>query len=234
MANTGGLSPICFYDPRKGYGAGVKNPFSIKLGWAIKLDMAANIIDETVVYSGWTVLRRIALQMPGGAIVERHIESHGNAAAVLPYDPIRRTAILVSMPRAPVLEAEDADLLEAIAGALDGEAPEACCRREALEEAGVQLGSLERVVQIWAMPTLSSERVTLFLAPYRAADRVGAGGGVDGEHESITVHELRLEALSRAAAEGRLQDAKTLCLVLALQLRHPELFQNVSAAPRCG
>ncbi len=76
------------------------------------------------------------------------------------------------MPQAPVIEAKDADLLEAITGALDGEVPEVCCRREALEEAGVQFGPLEEVAQIWTMPTPSSERVTLFLAPYRAADCV--------------------------------------------------------------
>lgn len=50
--------------------------------------MAANIIEETIVSRGWSVLRRNALQMPDDAIVERHIECHGKAAAVLSYDPI--------------------------------------------------------------------------------------------------------------------------------------------------
>ncbi len=64
----------------------------------------------------------------------------------------------------------------------------------------------------------------LFLAPYRAADREGAGGGLAEEHESIEVVEVALSDLAAMADRGEVADMKTLCLVQTLRLRHPTLF----------
>ena len=52
-----------------------------------------------------------------------------------------------------------------------GEAPEACARREAMEELGVRLETLEPVSRVWSSPGVSSERISLYLAPYGLADR---------------------------------------------------------------
>ena len=187
----------------------------------------AKIADSTRIYTGWTSLDRIALVMPDGAVVERHIEDHGGAVALLPYDPDRRTALLVSMPRAPVVRIGDPDLLEAIAGSLESdEDPEACACREALEEAGLDLDSLELVGRVWSMPGLSTERISLYLAPYSQASRIEAGGGAAGEHENIAVHEVPLAELWRSAAAGGLPDLKTLALLQALRIRSPALFAD--------
>ena len=67
-------------------------------------------------------------------------------------------------------------------------------------------------------------RVALFLAEYDAADRVGEGGGAEGEFEAITVHEIGLDALRAMVLAGELTDAKTLVLAQALMLRRGELF----------
>jgi nudix-type nucleoside diphosphatase (YffH/AdpP family) len=185
--------------------------------------MTATIIARTLVYDGWYKLWQLTVRMPGGAEVERHLEDHGPAVAVLPYDPARRVAMLVSMPRAPVIHAGEPPLLEAIAGNIATD-PEESARREAMEEGGVQLGPLAFVAQIWPMPALSTERLTLYLAPYTAEDRVEGGGGAEGEHESITIHEIALADLREMRLAGGLRDAKTLLLVQALELRAPELF----------
>jgi hypothetical protein len=89
----------------------------------------------------------------------------------------------------------------------------------------VQLSTLEHVSQVWTMPGLSTERMDLFLAPYTQADRVGQGGGAEGEHENITVVELPLAELARMAGAGTLNDMKTFALVQTLRLRKPELFE---------
>lgn len=183
------------------------------------------IVAEEEVYRGWTRLRRIAFRMPDGAVVERHLEDHGGAAAVLPYCRERRTALLVSMPRAAVVVAGEEDLLEVVAGALGGEDAETCARREALEEVGVRLGALDHVARVWSMPTLSSETIECFLAAYTPEDHVGAGGGAAGEHENITVHDIALSRLGAIADAGALHDMKTLLLVQALRLREPSLFE---------
>ena len=62
--------------------------------------------------------------MPGGEF-RREIEDHGRAVAVLPYDPDRGVALLVEVPRAPVLfRGEPEPFYEAPAGLLEeGEDP---------------------------------------------------------------------------------------------------------------
>jgi nudix-type nucleoside diphosphatase (YffH/AdpP family) len=118
------------------------------------------------------------------------------------------------------------DFLEAVAGLLDEDEPEACAKREAMEEAGLRLRDLERVVTAWSTPGITTERLHLFLAPYTSADRVEEGGGLAEEHEDIEVLEIGLDELMGMIEQGAIADMKTLVLIQALQLRHPELFRT--------
>lgn len=186
----------------------------------------AEIVGRELVYDGWYRFWRLQVRLPDGMVVQRHLLDNGAAVAVLPYDPVRRVAMLITQPRAAVLEAGEPPLLEAIAGSLDGLAPEARIREEAIEEGGLALaGPLEYVANYWPIPPVSTERVTLFLAAYGAADRIADGGGADGEFEHITVHEVPLDDLAALVMAGELPDAKTLVLAQALMLRHPGLFR---------
>ena len=176
-------------------------------------------------YKGWSRLLIASIRLADGQIIKREIEDHGNAVCVLPYDPVRRTAIVVRQFRVPVLHAGgDPMLIEAIAGLADGDDPSACARREAMEEAGLKLQAVELVVRGWGMPGISTERMDLFLAVYEAADRVAPGGGLAEEHEEIEVIELPLSALAEMADTGKLTDMKTLALVQTLRVRKPDLF----------
>ena len=185
------------------------------------------ILERTTVYSGYLTVDALQVRLSDGSIVSREVERHGDAAAVLPYDRERRCALIVSLFRAPVLQEAGMDAMEeACAGMISGvvEEAEAAARREAFEELGVRLNSLDLVARVWSSPGVSSERVSLFLAPYTAADRIAAGGGLREEHEGITVVERPLTTLAAAADQGRIEDGKLLTLVLALQLRSPDLF----------
>jgi hypothetical protein len=71
---------------------------------------------------------------------------------------------------------------------------------------------------------VSSERVWLYLAPYCLADRIAPGGGIAHEGEDIEVLEVSLSEMATRATNGTLRDLKTLALILALQLRRPDLF----------
>ena len=191
------------------------------------------IVEQVPVYDGWYRLHRLGIEMPDGAVAERHLLECRLAAAVLPYDPVRRVAMLVSQPRAAVIALGEKPLLEAIAGNLDDMNPEECVRQEALEEAGLHLrGTLEPVACIWPMPPIATERVHLYLAEYSAADCVGGGGGVAEEHEHVETHEIALDDLRAMVLGGGLTDAKTLILAQALLLARPGLWESTSPGSR--
>ena len=184
------------------------------------------LIDRKMIYSGWGRFLMLEVQLGDGRIVQRQMEDHGEAAAVLPYDADRKTALLVRQPRIGLLYGgSDPYLVEAAAGMIDpGESAAGAAVREALEETGVMLGEVEPVAATWSMPSVSSERIHLYLAPYSAADRVAEGGGMADEGEEIEVLELPLKTLLEQADAGTLTDIKTLALVWALARRRPELF----------
>ena len=185
------------------------------------------IIERQTLHSGYLTVERIKVRLSDGSEVVREIESHGDAAAVLPYDRERRCALTVSLFRAPVFTVSGADMLEeACAGMIDpGEDADTAIRREAYEELGVVLRDLEPIGRVYSTAGVSTERVSLYLAPYRLADRTGAGGGLAAEHENITVNERSLDSLAADVDAARIDDAQLLQLTLALRLRHPELFQ---------
>lgn len=176
-------------------------------------------------HKGWASLSVAYIRLPTGKVIAREIEDHGSAVAVLPYDPQRKTVVLVEQFRpAPFLTGGQEQTLEAVAGIVDEADCAAAARREALEEAGLQLSALEYVATTWTMPGISTEKLTLYLAPYSSADRIAEGGGLDSEDENIRVIEMSVGDFAALMAAGDLVDMKTLALAQALQLRRPELF----------
>lgn len=185
----------------------------------------AEIIGTKTAFDGWTKLSVATVRGDDGRTFERVIEDHGSAACVLAYDAQRRIAILVRQFRAPVwAKSLRADVLEAIAGLTDGEDPKAAAAREAFEEAGLELGTLDFVGTLWTMPGISTERMSLYLARCSSSDRTGRGGGHADEHENITVVEVPLAELAAMADAGTLDDLKTFALVQTLRLKEPALF----------
>jgi nudix-type nucleoside diphosphatase (YffH/AdpP family) len=115
-------------------------------------------------------------------------------------------------------------LYEAMGGVAEAGDVEACARQEALEEAGVRVGDVEFIGQVWMTPSSTTERVHLFLGAYSEADRVAAGGGLAEEDEHLDVREVALADLWAAVERGEMADAKTLMLLQALRIRRPDLF----------
>lgn len=188
--------------------------------------LMTRIVRTRAVAQGYVTVTTLTLADDQGEEYRREVVSYGQSACVLPYDPSRKVALVVRLPRAPlILEGVAELLIEAPAGMIEaGEGAETAIRREAMEEAGVALGELEAVAVAWPSPGVLAERSHLFLAAYGLADRQGAGGGLAVEHEGIVAEEIALADLWRLAEGGRLQDLKTFTLVLALHARRPALF----------
>ncbi|HTK34641.1 MAG TPA: NUDIX hydrolase [Caulobacteraceae bacterium] len=184
------------------------------------------LLQLRTIHQGFSTFVVARVRLPDGAVVAREIEDHGDAVALLPFDPERRTALLVRLFRAsPLYKGADPMLVEAPAGLVDeGETPENAIRREAAEETGLTLGELEPVATVWSSPGVSAERITLYLSACSFAGR-GAGGGRPDEHETIEVLETPLSELGAMLDRGAIVDMKLLALAQALRLRHPDLFR---------
>ena len=116
----------------------------------------------------------------------REVFRRAPTAAVLPYDPRRDEVVLVEQMRPPAIDDPAGPwLVEAVAGVIEpGESAEALVRREAREEAGLDLGAVEHLFDVLLSPGGSTERISLFVGE---ADTAGAGGlfGVAAEGEDI-------------------------------------------------
>lgn len=90
-----------------------------------------------------------------------------DAALVLPYDPKRDLVLLIEQLRyGPVLRGDPQPwVLEPVAGLVDaGEAPMEAARREAFEEAGLDLQDIRPMMNVYPSPGYSTEFFHCFLA----------------------------------------------------------------------
>ena len=145
---------------------------------------------------------------------ERETYDRGGAATILPYNLAQRTVVLIKQFRYPIFVSGHDDLMiEAIAGMLDGEAPEVRIIAEAEEESGYRLHDARKLFEVFISPGALTERVHFFVAEYEPHMRVGRGGGNPDEGEDIEVLELKIDEALAMIADGRIIDAKTIMLL---------------------
>lgn len=131
-------------------------------------------------------------------ILDRAVLVAADAALVLPYDPVRDRVLLVEQIRlGPIGRNDQARWqLEPIAGRIDpGETPAEAARREALEEASIELSALEKIAEVYPSPGTSTEFYYLFLGLADLPDNATGSGGLEAEHEDIRSHLLPFDGL---------------------------------------
>ena len=144
----------------------------------------------------------------------REFYDRGNGATLLPYSLAQGTVVLVRQFRYPAfVNGYDDLLIEAAAGLLDNESPEARIRAEAEEETGYRLGKIEKVFEAFMSPGSVTEKLHFFVAEYDPSMRVGSGGGIAAEGEDIEVLEFPIDQALAMIGDGRVVDAKTIMLL---------------------
>jgi ADP-ribose diphosphatase len=192
-------------------------------------DAGVEVLERTVAFEGFFRLLRYRLRhrlFAGGTSRELVRESHerGDAAVVLPYDPVRLEVVLVEQFRVGALERPgDPWLLEPVAGIIEpGETPAGVARREAEEEAGLELLDLVPVGSYYPSPGASSELCHAFIA---RVDARGAGGlfGLAEHGEDVKAHVVPLATALGWLADGRLRAASALITLQWLALHRADL-----------
>ncbi|MBB1202696.1 ADP-ribose diphosphatase [Enterobacteriaceae bacterium 89] len=157
-------------------------------------------------------------------VVRREIFERGHAAVLLPFDPVRDEVVLIEQIRIPAWETSDTPwLLEMVAGMIEeGETPEEVARREAQEEAGLNVGRVQKVLSYLASPGGATERSTVFVGEVDATTAKGIHGLAD-ENEDIRVHVVSREQAYLWVEEGKIDNAASVIALQWLQLHYQAL-----------
>ncbi len=159
--------------------------------------------------------------------VTRAVFVSGDAATVLPYDPVRDRVLLIEQFRPGPFARGDAQpwLLEPIAGRVDpGESPEDAARREAAEEAGISLGALIPIGSYYPTPAAKSEYLYAFIGIAELPDGWTPGAsGVADEHEDIRAHVVSFDRLMELVETGEAENGPLLLSALFLAHRRDRL-----------
>ena len=149
----------------------------------------------------------------------------GQAAGVLPYDPVIDQVALIEQFRLPALAAGmQPVMVEIPAGLCDaGEDPAKTVIRESHEEMGLAVDLLERIGDFLLTPGGSDERCTMFVgrihAPRAGPDGIIGQGGLADENEDIRVRLHSATSAIEAAVAGRYPNSVTTIALLWLAAR---------------
>jgi nudix-type nucleoside diphosphatase (YffH/AdpP family) len=197
------------------------------------MNPTVEILQDEVLSDHWYVLRKVTyrIRKSGGEwdTQTREAYDRGNGATVLLYNEAQRTVVLTRQFRLPtyVNGNRTGMLIEACAGLLDDDDPEACVRREVLEETGYDVRDVRKVFESYMSPGSVTEILHFFVAEYSPSQRVSAGGGVEHEGEDIEVLEIPFARALEWMSTGEIKDAKT---ALLLQYAALNIFKQGHAA----
>ncbi len=147
--------------------------------------------------------------------VSREILERGHAVAVLLYDPKCQEFVLIEQVRIGAMQTSDSPwLMEVVAGMIDeSELPEEVCRREAKEEAGVDILRLHKALSYLSSPGGTTERLHIYIGEVDATQAHGVHG-LEYENEDILVRRVAVDDAIEWLNDGKIDNAAA---VIALQ-----------------
>lgn len=185
-------------------------------------------VSEEILSDDWRVLSKASFEFRGRdgcwRPQEREVYDRGNGAVILLHDPSRETLLLTRQFRWPAYANKHPDgmLIEACAGVLDGDAPEAAVRREAREEIGIEVGDVQAVFTAYMSPGSVTELLHFYYATYSGEQQRKEGGGIAAEGEEIEVIEVTVSEALAMMRGGAIVDAKTILLLQWLMIKQKD------------
>ena len=180
----------------------------------------AELVDHVVAYQGRFRISRYQFRhglYQGGqsSVLRREVFERGTAAAVLPYDPRRDEVVLIRQFRAGSFVAGRHPFTwEIVAGIIEGgESAEEVARREAIEEASLEIRETIPIHDVILSPGACSECCAILVGHI---DATNAGGvfGLESEGENILAKVLPFAEVRTMLEHGEIDNAIT---VIALQ-----------------
>lgn len=159
------------------------------------------------------------------SLIKREVLERGDAVAVLPYDPISDSVLLIEQFRIGAIKSKQSPwLLECIAGMTDESVDyPAVVRREAYEEAGLELDELEFMLSYLSSPGGMTERIYLYLAKTDLSQIESGIYGLETENEDIKTHVLSVDEALERLQTGEIDNAATVISLQWLALNRSRL-----------
>ena len=163
-------------------------------------------VETRRIYKGRVISLRVdTVQLSQGRVSQRELVEHGGSVAIVPLDG-KKNVLLVRQYR----KAIEQTLLEVPAGGLrEGEAPEACARRELEEETGYTAARLEHMGSFFMTPGYCDEEMHTFLAT-----GLKEGRPQPDFDEDIQVVPAPLDSIPGMIQRGEIRDAKSIAALL--------------------
>ncbi|WP_159655018.1 ADP-ribose diphosphatase [Vibrio atypicus] len=155
--------------------------------------------------------------------IEREMFERGHAAAMLPYDPVTDQVVIIEQIRVGALEHASPWQMEIVAGIIDsGETAEDVVRREAVEEAGIEVANLEKVTSYYPSSGGCSEMLDVYVGKVDASTAQGVHG-LDYEGEDIKVHVISRVEAYEWVLNGKFENGASIIALQWLQLNYQRL-----------
>jgi len=183
-------------------------------------------IQKKVLANDWYTLNKMTFeyQKEDGDWEKQSREAYdcGDGAGILLYNKEKKTVVLTKQFRMPTYLNENPTgmLIEVCAGLLDGDSPEICIKKEALEETGYKIAEVQQVLESFMVPGSVMQKLYLFIGEYTDDMRVSEGGGADYETENIEVLEYDFSKAMEMVWSGEIKDAKTMLLLQYAQIHN--------------
>lgn len=172
--------------------------------------MRERVLGSRTIFEGSILRLRVdEVEAADGHRSKREVIEHGGAVGVVCVH--EGDVWLVRQYR----HATEEILLEIPAGKLGpGEDPEACARRELVEEIGLRPGRLEHLATYYTTPGFTNEQFYLYFT-----DDVAAESGATEAGEVLEVERRPASRARELITSGEIRDAKTLLGLSFLALR---------------